>query len=293
MKNADIRFVFFGTPDISVASLDALAAVGLMPTLIVTQPDKPAGRKQTLNPPPVKIWAEAHEIDVLQPETLTPEFIAELGNSEWDVFVLVAYGKILPQALIDVPRRGIVNMHPSLLPKLRGPSPIRSAILSDEKDTGVSVMLLDNKMDHGPVIAQASVALESWPPYGRMLDGLLAQEGGELLAEALPLWVRGEIDATEQEHDKATYCGMFTKEDGLVDLQDDPYQNLLKIRALDGWPGAYTFFKKNDEPVRVLILEASLDTEGSLSIETVKPEGKEEMIYSEFVANGYTPVLSD
>ena len=287
-----IRFVFFGTPDIAVTALDILEQHGLVPTLVVTRADAEAGRGKVLTPSPVKRWAMEREIDVLTPKKIDADFISEIGNTEWDVFVLVAYGMILPQALIDLPRRGIVNMHPSLLPRLRGPSPIQSAILTDERITGVSVMLIDDKMDHGPVIAQAKVEIpaDEWPMRESDLEGILAEEGATLLAETLPKWVVGTIEAIPQDESLATSCKKVKKEDGLVSLSDDPHATLLKIRAFEGWPGTYTFFERNGTRIRAAILDAHMDEAGALVIDTVKPEGKNEMPYADFLRGGAVPI---
>ncbi|HET8581036.1 MAG TPA: methionyl-tRNA formyltransferase [Candidatus Paceibacterota bacterium] len=289
MRSRDIRFAFFGTPAIAVAALDALEAQGLIPALIVTQPDRAAGRGHALIAPPVKEWALARGIDVLQPEKLDDAFIGELANTEWDAFALVAYGALLPAALLSIPRHGTLNMHPSLLPKLRGPSPITSAILTDEHPTGVTVMLIDEKMDHGPVLAQEVIEVTEWPPKRRELEELLAAEGGALLAETLPLWVAGTIEAAPQDDAAATYCAKVKKEDGLLDLAGDPALALRKIRAFDGWPGTYAFFERAGKTLRVQILEAHADPDGSLAIDTVKPEGKGAMPYADFLRSGAVP----
>jgi methionyl-tRNA formyltransferase len=289
---SSIKFVFFGTPDIAVTALDILERHALVPTLIVTRADAEAGRGKILTPSPVKRWAIERGIDVLTPQKIDADFISEIANTEWDVFVLVAYGMILPQALIDLPRRGIVNMHPSLLPRLRGPSPIQSAVLTDERVTGVSVMLIDDKMDHGPVIAQAKVEIpeDEWPMRESDLAGILAEEGATLLAETLPPWVAGTIEAIPQDESLATFTKKVRKEDGLISLSDDPHATLLKIRAFEGWPGTYAFFERNGARIRTAILEAHLDSAGALCIDTVKPEGKNEMPYADFLRGGATPV---
>lgn len=280
--SSKLPYVFFGTGEIAVGALLELEKAHLLPSLIVTASDKPQGRKLVLTPPPVKVWAAEYGIEVLQPEKLDDAFLYTLKPKTYTLFVVVDYGKFLPKALLDLPKHGVINMHPSLLPRLRGPSPIRSAILNDEKHTGVSIMLVDAKMDHGPIIAQRPVPIPNWPPKGRELDALLSQEGGKLLAHILPHWVRGEIEAHEQNHDIATYSKMFKKEDGLLDVVNgDPYQNLLKIRAFDGWPGTYAFFEKGGRKIRVKILAAHMEN-GTLVIDTVKPEGKKEMSFSDF-----------
>jgi len=236
--------VFFGTPSFATDVLDELKAGGFLPSLIVTAPDAPQGRKLILTAPPVKEWAEQEDIPVLQPQTLRddPE-LAPLINSEWDLFIVASYGKILPETLLSLPKYGTLNVHPSLLPRFRGASPVRSAILADERTTGVSIMLMDEKLDHGPVVAQARVELEGadWPPRAQMFEHLLAHAGGELLVETIPEWIKGEITPETQAHESATFSTKITKDMGHIDLQDDPYQNLLKIRAYDGWPGTYFF----------------------------------------------------
>lgn len=285
MKKID--FVFFGTADIAVWVLEELNERGLSPALIVTEPDKPAGRKQELTPPPVKRWALEHEIDVLQPEKLNAgKEMQLLLNSEWDLFVVAAYGQLIPRELLEHPKHKTLNMHPSLLPRFRGASPIRSAILEDERKTGVSIMLLDEKLDHGPIVAQASVELEEsdWPPKGRVFDELMARAGGELLSETIAPWIEGGITQEEQDHERATYCGKFDKAMGEIDLSGDPYQNYLKICAFDGWPGTFFFTEKNGTRIRVKITDAEYK-DGELIILRVIPEGKKEMDYKAFLQN--------
>ncbi len=285
-------YVFFGAGPIAARALDELFAANLLPSLIVSSPDRPAGRGKTLAPSPVAAWAAEKNIETLKPEHLDAEFLDVLQATSKRlhaaVFVVIDFGKILPKRLLDIPERGTLNMHPSLLPRLRGPSPIRSAILTDEKKTGVTVMLLDEKMDHGPIIAQKTVAVEEWPPRGRTLDSVLAETGGKLLADILIPWMNGEIEAHEQNHDLATYCQQFSKEDGLLDLSEDPYHNLLKIRAFDGWPGTYTFFKRpgvSNETLRLKIITAHIE-HGKLVLDIVKPEGRGDMSYAQFSQSG-------
>ncbi len=279
-------FIFFGAGPIAVGALEEMERHGIIPALIVTVPDRPAGRGGILTASPAGKWAEARAIETMKPESIDDAFLFDLTQKKLAhqvrCFVVVDYGKILPKRLLDIPEQGSLNMHPSLLPRLRGPSPIRSAILHDEKQTGVSVMLIDEKLDHGPILAQKKIPIPQWPPKGRELDSLLAREGGKLLAEIMPHWLRGEIEPHEQNHDVATYSQIFSKEDGLLDLDDDPYKNLLKIRAFEGWPGTYAFMHKNGRNLRVQILDAHIE-KGKLAIDTVKPEGKKEMAYADFL----------
>lgn len=275
----DTRYVFFGTPDIAVTVLEKLKEAGLLPSLVVTAPDRPSGRGMKLTPPPVKVWADENNIPTLQPEKLDEAFVNQIKEESWDLFVVFAYSALLKRAVLDIPKHGTINLHPSLLPKLRGPSPIVSAILTDQKTTGVTVMLIDEKMDHGPILAQQEVAVDEWPPRVSELQAMLMEVGGALLADTIPKFVRGGIDPQEQDHNSATFCHMLKKEDGRIDLNDDPYQNLLKIRAYETWPRAHFF---NDNGKRVTVLSAHLQ-EGALVIDEVIPEGRGKMLYEDFL----------
>ena len=285
MSKPPIDFIFFGGEPLAVPVLEELKGADLLPKCIVCNPDRPQGRKMLLTPPPAKVWALEHGIRVFQPETLRDQnCIDTLKAENADLFIVVAYGKIIPKAVLDLPAHGTLNLHPSLLPKFRGPSPIRSAILENVRETGVTIMLMDEEMDHGPIIAQKAVSISesAWPMRGQELDALLAREGGTLLRETVPQWFAGNIEAHAQEHEKATYTKKITKDMGEIDLSDDPYQNLLKIRAFDGWPGAFFFKEVNGKKIRVKITDAELASDGSLKINRVIPEGRKEMGYTDF-----------
>lgn len=275
-----IPFVFFGSPEFSVVILEELLEHNLQPTLIVTAPDKPKGRGQRKQPPPVGIWARNHNIPLLQPKKITDEFIKNMKDKApkggWSLFVVVAYGHILPAELIYLPEKNTLNVHPSLLPRLRGPAPIREAILSEDK-TGVSIIELDEKLDHGPVVAQEPIEIEGWPPTYTVLKEELAKTGGALLAQTIPDWINEKIEVTPQDDSKATYSRKFSADDGEIDLEDNPHVNLRKIRAFTEWPKAH-FFKNGK---RILITKAHLK-EGELIIDKVKPAGSEEISYREF-----------
>lgn len=272
---------FFGTPHLAVWVLEELEYAGILPDLVVTTPDKPVGRKLTLTPPPTKVWADEHDIPTLQVDSLKDKAaVPELANTDWDLCIVAAYNTILPSWVLELPRHGVLNVHPSLLPKMRGPSPIRSAILTDAKDAvGASVMQLDEEVDHGPVLAQASVELDEWPVRGSILDEMLFREGGKLLADVLEPWCEGALTAVPQEHDKATFSKKFKKADGEIRLADDGYHNYLKYCAFDGWPGVYFFDKQG---VRVKVVEAALE-DGVFVPKTVIPEGKNKMTYQAYV----------
>jgi methionyl-tRNA formyltransferase len=276
------KIAFFGTPDISVIILKELKKAGLTPELVVTMPDKPVGRKLVLTSPPVKVWAKNNNVDFIQPNKLDGITLNLLRDKSFDLFVVASYGKILKKELLDIPKHGTLNVHPSLLPRLRGASPIISAILNDEKKTGVTIMLLDAGIDSGPILAQASIEAEPWPVNANELGKLLMREGGKMLTEVIPKWIAGEIKPEVQDQTKATFTKKITKEDGLIELDGDPYQNLLKIRAFVEWPGTYFFAKKNDKQIRVKITDADLDDD-KLKINKVIPEGKKEMNYKDFL----------
>lgn len=288
-KKNSPRFVFFGTGHVALLVLDELLNAGLVPSVIVTSPDAPAGRGLIRKPSLVAQHAEQEGVAVLKPEHV--ESVAhELPAS--DVFIVVDYGAMLPSTIIDMPNRGTLNMHPSLLPRLRGPSPIRSAILTDEKNTGVTIIRIDNEMDHGPIVAQKKITVPEWPPHAGDLEELLARSGGKLLAEIMPHWVRGDIEAHPQNHDVATYSAKLKKSDAELDLSADAYTNLLKIRAYEGWPNAYAFFERPStrsgqagKKIRVAILNAHIEN-NALVIDRVIPEGKRAMTYEEFLRSG-------
>lgn len=280
MNNA--KFVFFGSSRFSCLVLDELIAAGFKPALIVATPDKPSGRKLALTPPPTKVWADAHSIPCFQPDKLKNEDVREkLSALHADIFIVASYGKIIPQEILNIPARSTLNVHPSLLPKLRGATPLQSAILSED-ETGVTIIELDEQVDHGPILGAEKYVSENWPPYVDTLEADLAKIGGQLLAKLIPDWISGTLKATEQDHNKATFTKKISKEDGLIDLSGDPVQNLKKIRAYAGWPTAYFFAEHNGKKIRVVIKEAEIEN-GSLKISRVIPEGKKEMSYEDFL----------
>ncbi|MEA2112414.1 MAG: methionyl-tRNA formyltransferase [Patescibacteria group bacterium] len=273
-----LKIAFFGTSQFAVNVLTQLESE-LLPDLIITNPDKPAGRKLKLTPPPVKIWADENNIETQQPEKLDNHFVKELSKSTWDLFIVAAYGGIIPQSILDLPKHKTINIHPSLLPKLRGATPIHSAILGDEQETGVSIILLDEKMDHGPIIAQEKFQLYrnsiSELPTKSELEKQLAILGGRLLNKTIPQWSNKEILAQEQNHNQATYIKKLASTDGLINLSDRAELNFKKIQAFNVWPKAH-FFLNNK---RIIIKKAHLKND-ELIIDRVIPEGGKEIDYS-------------
>ena len=279
-KSHNLKFVFFGTPDLAVYVLEELAKAEYLPALTVTSPDLKVGRGNNYDSPPVKKWAEAHGIPVLQPTTIDESFVNILQEKEYDVFILAAYGKILPKKVLDIPANGILNIHPSMLPRLRGPSPVRSAILNNERDTGTTIIVLDDKMDHGPIVAQENVVTKDkdWPPLLPVLEEKLFRLGGKLLVKSIENYLKGKIYPKPQDESRATYCEKIKKTDGLVDLlNDSPKEIYVKYCAFYGWPGIY--FVKNGK--RIKITEAVFE-HGELIIKKVLPEGRKEIKWEEF-----------
>lgn len=265
-----LNFTFFGTPDVASETLEILKRAGFTPALVVTSPDKRQGRKMALTSPPVKVWAEANNIPYIQPEKLkdSPELQESLRGS--DLSIVVAYGKIIPDDMLNFPRLGSINVHYSLLPKYRGASPVESAILNGEKVTGVSIQKMVYQMDAGPILAERKTEIgpdEKAPELRKKLIKI----GGELLVSTLPRIIAGEIKEVPQKESEATNCQKIKKEDGLVDLNGDAEQNYNKFRAYAHWPR--TFFFKDGK--RIIITQAKLEN-GQFVIEKIIPEGGKE-----------------
>ncbi len=283
MKNKTYKFGFFGSSSFSIAVLNELEKHKILPTVIITTPDKPKGRNLIMTPSDTKVWGDTRQIPVLCPEKLSdPDFQKTLKEYNCEVFIVASYGKIIPESILYMPKEKTLNIHPSLLPAYRGASPIQSMILADETSIGVSIMELDKEMDHGPIVIKQEVLPVSWPLYEEQAELLLATEGGKILAELLPQWLNKQMPTTPQEHSKATYTKKFTKEDGLLDLSNNPRTNYLKILAFHRSPKAYFFDEYNGQQIRVIVTSARFENQ-NLVIEKVIPEGKKEMLYTDYL----------
>jgi methionyl-tRNA formyltransferase len=282
MFNSKIKIAFWGSSDFSVIAVEELKRLGIIPELIITTPDKPQGRKMVLTPTPVKTWAMENSIECLTPHKLKdPEFLEKI--KEYNLMIVASYGKIIPQEVIDIPEYKILNIHPSLLPKYRGASPLQSQILNDEFEVGVSIMQVDIKMDHGPIISQRKVVIKNWPVGFVELQNTLAKEGSKIISEILPDWIKGNIEAKEQNHPEATFTKKVEKTDGFIDIVNgDQFKNYLKILAYEEWPRAYFEIEKKGIKTRVIIKSATWK-DGALEILRVIPEGKKEMDYKSFL----------
>jgi methionyl-tRNA formyltransferase len=264
-------FIFFGTPRFAEIFLSELLEKGLKPKAVVTNPDRPAGRKKEMTPPAVKMIAEKSGIPVFQPESLTG---ANLPEAEFGV--VAAYGSIVPESVINMFPKGIICVHPSLLPKYRGATPIQTAILNEERETGTTLFLLDKLVDHGPILAQKEMGIAADEDY-LSLEEKLARISAELFSEVIGKYVSGKLEPLPQEESKATLTKKFSRDDAFVPA--DELKNACegtgatriyaKIRALNPEPGAWT--RVNGKEIK--LLEAEM-RDGKLVVKTVQPEGK-------------------
>ncbi len=234
------KLVFMGTPDFAVPTLKALISHGHHVLAVVTQPDRPKGRGKKLTAPPVKELAMKHGIEVLQPEKASNDlFCAEIRAKEPDLILVVAFGQILKKKLLDIPRWGVINVHASLLPHLRGAAPIQWTILNDERITGLTVMQMDEGMDTGPILFQEEIPVVKDETAGQLHDRL-AVMAGDLMAKSLERMAGKIVKATPQDHTKATYAPKIAKELSLLDWKEDAAKVSARIRGMDPRPGAYT-----------------------------------------------------
>jgi methionyl-tRNA formyltransferase len=280
MQNKDIKFAFFGTPDLVIPILDELARNHLLPALIVTGPDREKGRGLTLTPPAPKVWAKERDIPVLQPEKIDASFVEEFKKHNFDLGVVVAYGKILPELLINAPKHGMINVHYSLLPKYRGATPVESAILNGDTETGVCIQKMAFALDAGDVITEEKVEIGA-NEKAFELRNRLNEIAKMMLPKVIQEIMDGKASYTKQDDTKATICRKIKKEDGLIDLNASGKINYLKFRAYFGWPGSYFFVERDGKQIRIKITDASFEN-NEFKILKVIPEGKREINYDAF-----------
>ena len=236
-----MRVVFMGTPDFARAALEKIIEAGHEVVLVVTQPDKPKGRSDELVPCDVKVCALEHGLNVFQPAKIKlPENVEELKKYDADIYVVAAFGQILSQEILDIPKFGCVNIHASILPEYRGAAPIQQAIIDGKKTTGVTIMQMAAGMDTGDILLQRTIPIAD-DETGGSLFNKLSRLGGELIAEALPKIERGELTPVPQDDDLATYCGKLTKDMGRIDFSMDAEAIRDLVRGLNPWPSAYCF----------------------------------------------------
>ncbi|MDP2933536.1 MAG: methionyl-tRNA formyltransferase [bacterium] len=260
MEFSRYKIIFFGSSNFSLPALEGLFKAQWKILAVITQPDKPKGRKLRLTPTPVKIAANKLNLPVYEFDTLkNPETAAEIKKLNADFGVVASYGQIIPPEVLKCGRLGFLNLHPSILPKYRGPSPIQYAILNGETVTGATVILLDNKLDHGPIVAQKSVPISPEEDYPS-LETRLGQEASALLLECLPDWIMGKVTRRAQDDRMATYTKLLTKDDGRIVFKKTAEEISRQIRAFSPWPGTWTTL----DAQRIKILQAKV-------AETIKP----------------------
>jgi methionyl-tRNA formyltransferase len=269
------KFAFFGTPRFAEIILERLIQNGFVPSALICNPDRPVGRKKVITPPPTKLLAQKHNIPISQPEKLEIRNLRlEIGKV--DFALAAAYGKIIPKDIISTFPKGMIGVHPSLLPKYRGASPIQTAILNGEKETGITLFLIDEKTDHGKIIAQNTITITSNDNYNS-LEEKLAEIGAELAIKTIPDYIDGKIITEEQNHTEATLTKKFETEDGFVSSEalqlafngEKSFELHKKICALNPEPGVWTL--QNGK--RIKLLESKLK-DGKLILKKIQIEGK-------------------
>lgn len=320
-----LRIIYMGTPHFAVPALEALIANSapgvLLPegyelVTVITRPDKPVGRGKEIVYSPVKQAAIEHGIPVWQPGSLKKaENIAGLAAYKADLYIVAAFGQILPQAVLDQPRYGTLNIHASLLPKYRGVSPISEAILQDDAETGVTIMLLDAGVDTGPILLSRAIPIAEDETTGS-LTNKLSRLGAEALIEAIPLWVQGKIMPQPQDEQKASHTHMLRKEDGEISWERPAAVLAREVRAYTPWPSAYTYWRgkllkivsahaqtlepgEEVAPGTVTLrkeaghtMPAVVTGSGFLEVERLQLEGKKAMSAEEFL-RGYPQIVGD
>jgi methionyl-tRNA formyltransferase len=281
MKEKNTKFIFFGTPEIASQTLENLIINQYIPSLIITNPDKPSGRGMKLTKSPTKVIAEKYKIPYLQPEKIDSNFINEISALNFQLSIVIAYGKILPLELINLSPLGTINVHYSLLPKYRGASPIESALLNGDKITGISIQQMVYKLDSGPIINKKEITINE-SETKESLKNKLITIGSNLLCDTLPHIFNREISPIEQNENEASYCKKISKEQGEIDFNDDPKINFNKYRAFYDWPGTFFYQFKNNKKIRLKINEAVLENNNFI-IKKVTPEGKKMIPYSLFM----------
>jgi len=287
-----IKIVFLGTPEFSSIILDKLIENNYKPILVVTAPDKPVGRKNIITAPITKILAEKHKIPVLQPSKIK-DLKTEIENLKPDLGIVVAYKQIISKDILDIPKYGFLNIHPSLLPKYRGPAPIQTAILNGDKQTGTTIILIDDKIDHGKIVSSASYQMPNNITFEE-LSRELAAISAQLLIQTIPKYINQKIQPKAQNESKVSFTKIIKKENGEIDWSKSAQEIEKQIRAFDPWPGSFFFLKKKDKKIRIKILKAYISkSENSekismkckkdyLIIEKLQQAGKKPLSAEEF-----------
>lgn len=286
MQNHKYTVIFFGTSEFAMPTLEQLVAdARFNVALVVTMPDRPVGRSQNPAAAPIKTVAEKLGLSVAQYDKFSlkdrSSCVRKLSALNSDIAIVAAYGRIIPEEIINLPQHGTLNVHPSLLPKYRGPSPIQAAVANGDTETGVTIMKVDAEMDHGPILAQRIVPVGS-SDSTPTLTKKLADVGAKLLVETIIPYLEGFLRPVEQDHARATYTKLLERDDGRISIHDLPDAIERKFRSYDPWPGIWTIASTPTREFRVKLIEVGVES-GALVIRRVQPEGKRSMSYDEFL----------
>jgi len=305
---SQIRTIFIGTPDFALPALKSLARdTDFLIKAVITQPDMPAGRNLTPTPPPVKELALKYNLEVWQPQAIT-QVLDNIRDLEPDLIVVAAYAQIIPEAILNIPRYGCINVHASLLPRYRGASVIQAPILNNDKETGVTIMLMDKTLDTGPILYQEALPIAE-DETALTLSDKLAELSGKILTPAIKKYIQGKLTPQIQDSTKSTYVKMLKKENGIVDWTKSAVEIERLVRAMTSWPSAWTWIKGkqmkilavDQEPLNLntykpgktfiynncLAVQCGTD---ALIIKRLKMEGKNEISGEDFV-RGYQDLL--
>lgn len=281
---------------------------------VYTQKDKKVGRSQELQKSPIKLLAEKEKIKIFEPEKFSDEVVSEIKNQKPDLIIVAAYGKILPKSVLEIPGFGALNVHTSLLPKYRGPSPIQNAILNGDIKTGTTIMLMNEGVDTGDILTQKEILIEKNENYAELSERM-ALISSSLLIETIPMWIRRKINSKKQDESKATYCEIIERSDGKINWADDAISIYDRFRAFSPWPGIFTYLEKGRFNFRLKLHTISLAEkkeeekkyklgevfqinedvfvqtgQGSIILKEVQLEGKNKVNIAEFV-RGYAEFI--
>jgi methionyl-tRNA formyltransferase len=276
-----MKIAFFGTPEFTVSFLDYLAEQHLKPELIITGPDVPVGRKQIIQSPQPKIWAEKESVQCIQPQSNLLELTDILSKENWDLFIVIAYGKILPEKLITIPKYGTINIHYSLLPRYRGASPIEHALLNGDIETGVCIQQMVYELDAGDIIISEKTHILPTDTHITLRERL-NEIAKPLLLQSITILQNKKLEFTHQDITQKTITKKIKKADGLIKLDEDAIHLWRKYCAYYNWPGLFFFDIKNNKTYRIKITKAHIEN-SVFVIDTVTPEGKKEMSYSDYL----------
>lgn len=308
MNKEKIKIVFMGTSWLSKEVLSSLIEEKYNIAAVFTQPDKKIGRKQEIKPGPIKELSEIKKIKLFQPAKINEEAIEEIRNINPDLIVVFAYGKIIPKEVLEIPKFKCINIHPSLLPKFRGPSPIQNAILAGEKETGITIMLMDEKVDHGDILSQIKVPIDPEDTTETFTKKIIPLSS-KLLSETILKWAEGKIKPQKQDESNASYCQLIEREDGHIFWDLEAREIYDKFRAFQPWPGIFTGWENENGISRLKLKKISIDekdvekheigevfkldekiavktSKGSVILEEIQLEGKKAANIKEFV-NGH------